>query len=95
MNLKPFKCFSLILTSFSAKGSLRAAVLFGKPLEIASLSLAMTMFHNFSENKKGMVSSGLYYEGSGKPATLSATGIVSQKLNKTAGKCPTTHTRSV
>jgi hypothetical protein len=57
--------------------------------------MTISTIHTFSRNKKGMVSFGLDYEGSGKPATLSATGIVSQKLNKTAGKCPTTHTRSV
>jgi hypothetical protein len=36
----------------------------------------MTMFHTFSENKKGMVSSGLFCDGSGKPATLSTTAKV-------------------
>ena len=33
----------------------------------------MTNFHTFSGNKKGMVSSGLYIGGSGKPTTLSTT----------------------
>jgi hypothetical protein len=52
--------------------------------------------HTFSEKEKGMVSLGLCFEGSGKPAILSATAIVChQRQNIAAGKRPTTHTRSV
>jgi hypothetical protein len=41
----------------------------------------MTIFanHTFGGNKKGMVSLGLCFEGSGKPAILSTTEIVSPK----------------
>lgn len=50
--------------------------------------MTISTIHTFSRNKKGMVSFGLDYEGSGKPATLSATGIASQKTEQNRGQTP-------
>ena len=52
-------------------------------------------FIQFQKTKRGMVSLGLYYEGSGKPATLSTTAYQAIKPRLAVGKRPTTHTRSV